>query len=506
MVQSKFAIAMMLLPVAFVLLPYQQEWVKDKSPLKIWKKARQIGFSFVATYGKVVNAIAGRRLCVVLSAGQRQSIELAQKAKEHVEAIARVEQAARGFEFIEREHWGTVYEEHDGVIIGKAEITQSVIHFPSNRARLIFLPANPETARGYTGDVLADEFAFHRDAKRIYAAIYPSITRGHSIEIGSTCFGESGVFYELCEKKNGFSKHCTTIHEAVAQGLDADIKTLRDGCPDEDIWQQEYECIFLSSASSWISWEDIQRASSVDSVVIDIKRDGDFKVAMREIEAAMERFPLPNGALCYSGGDIARRRDLTVFWPLHYFPALGMAITPFIVRMRGRKFKEQRAVAELLIEKYGSRRHCQDRTGIGEQLAEELVDKYGEARVEPIGFTMEVKEDLAVRTRRRFEDGLIKIPDNREVHAGIHAVKKFPTAAGHFRFDAERTDQGHADEFWGLSLGLMAAEGLPAAALSSSDGELIRPARRSVTSVSTRELVTRERIEMGVRERERRAW
>jgi len=83
---------------------------------------------------------------------------------------------------------------------------------------MIFLPANPDTARGYTGNVLADEFASHKKAKEIYAAVYPSITRGYSMEIGSTCRGESGMFYELCEKENGFSKHCTTIYDAVAQG------------------------------------------------------------------------------------------------------------------------------------------------------------------------------------------------------------------------------------------------------------------------------------------------
>ena len=33
-------------PSKQIFLQYQREWIDDKSPLKIWKKARQIGFSF----------------------------------------------------------------------------------------------------------------------------------------------------------------------------------------------------------------------------------------------------------------------------------------------------------------------------------------------------------------------------------------------------------------------------------------------------------------------------
>lgn len=415
---------------ASVLLPYQRAWVQDKSQLKIWLKARQIGFSFCSTYRSVVDMIGRKTLWVALSAGQRQSFELARKAKEHIDAIAKVEQAARGYEFLE-EKWGIV----DG-----AEVTQSVIHLPSNKARFIFLPANPDTARGYTGNVLADEFAFHKDAKRIYAAIYPSITRGYSIEIGSTAFGESGMFYELCTKENGFSKHRTTIYEAVEQGLDANIELLREGCPDEDIWQQEYCCEFISDATSWIPWELITQAQSID--------------ATTELPEEFER----RGEL-YLGVDIGRRKDLTVICLIERIGDVSWVRA--LVRMRGMPFKAQRERIEGMMESLRVRRCCQDASGLGMQMAEELVEKYGEMRVEPIEFTMPVKEDMAVRTRRAFEQATIRIPDDRNLRAGIHAVRRIPTAAGHFRFDAERTEQGHADEFWALSLALLAADATP---------------------------------------------
>jgi phage FluMu gp28-like protein len=424
-------------PSKQIFLKYQQDWINDKSPLKIWKKARQIGFSFTGTFRATIDCVRRKTLWILLSAGQRQSNELAQKAREHVEAIGRIEQAARGYEFVEQEGTGVFEKENVGEFVQNVELTQSIIHFPSNRSRMIFLPANPDTARGYTGNVLADEFAFHKDAKRIYAAIYPSTTRGYSIEIGSTCYGESGMFYELCEKENGFSKHTTTIYDAVEQGLQADIVKLREGCPDDDIWDQEYCCKFISDASSWITWEQIHAAESKYATI------------------DLVPYFIPTGRL-YLGVDIGRRKDLTVIYLME--EVLGVMWTRAIVRMRAARFADQRAKIEWFMDTYPIRRLCQDSTGLGMQLAEELQEKYGSWRVEPVTFSLAVKEDLAVRTRRAYEEQSIRIPDESNLRGAIHAVRKIPTAANNFRFDAERTDAGHADEFWAQSLALLAGD------------------------------------------------
>jgi phage FluMu gp28-like protein len=92
------------------------------------------------------------------------------------------------------------------------------------------------------------------------------------------------------------------------------------------------------------------------------------------------------------------------------------------------------------------------------QLAEELQEKYGTSRVEAVTFNLAVKEDLAVRTRRAYEEQSIRIPDESNLRGAIHAVRKIPTTAGNFRFDADRTEAGHADEFWAQSLALLAGD------------------------------------------------
>ncbi|MGI0014235.1 MAG: hypothetical protein ACREBU_12460, partial [Nitrososphaera sp.] len=99
-----------------------------------------------------------------------------------------------------------------------------------------------------------------------------------------------------------------------------------------------------------------------------------------------------------------------------------------------------------------------DASGLGAMLAEELAAKWG-ARVEPVVFTAAIKEALAVRVKRLLEERRLKIPYDPAIRAALGSVKRYVTAAGNVRFDAERTDlSGHADHFWALALALHAAE------------------------------------------------
>jgi phage FluMu gp28-like protein len=116
------------------------------------------------------------------------------------------------------------------------------------------------------------------------------------------------------------------------------------------------------------------------------------------------------------------------------------------------------------------RRACIDSTGMGAPLAESLEREFG-ARVEPVTFTAAVKEDMAYRVKRRMEQRLDLIPEAPEIARAFGAVKKLVTVAGNTRFDAERTDLGHADEFWAKALADLAAEQQPISHLS--DGVIV---------------------------------
>jgi hypothetical protein len=111
--------------------------------------SRQSGKSFAFSLRRIIRGIACGRNQLFLSAGERQSRELMMKAAEHLRLLK------RGFDLVERD------------IIEDVRYTAMEITI-KNGPRILGLPANPRTARGFTGDVLLDEF---------YAAIYASVTR-----------------------------------------------------------------------------------------------------------------------------------------------------------------------------------------------------------------------------------------------------------------------------------------------------------------------------------------
>jgi len=71
------------------------------------------------------------------------------------------------------------------------------IEFPGG-SRITALPANPDTARGFSANVLLDEFAFHQDSRAIWKALFPVISKpGLKLRVISTPNGKGNKFYEL---------------------------------------------------------------------------------------------------------------------------------------------------------------------------------------------------------------------------------------------------------------------------------------------------------------------
>lgn len=400
-----------------ILLPYQRRWIEDRSQLKIVLKARQIGFSFAMALEGVLLAIEEPCNVLFLSASLRQSRELMEKVYLHLRALNLL----------------------TGDLIQKARenAEECAIEVAGGRSRLISLPANPDTVRGFTGHVFLDEFAFHRDDRAIWRAIYPTVTRGYKLRVASTPNGKQNLFYELWTHGRGFSRHRVDIYQAVAEGLPVNIDALREGTPDADTWAQEFECAFIDAATAFLTYDMIS--------------------SCEDPAAAMEPAEEPDEARrrgrLYLGVDIGRKRDLTVMWVV--LDVLGVLWTWAVKVMERAPFRVQRDALFALLPYV--ERACIDATGLGAQLAEEAQEAFGCYRVEAVTFTGAVKESLAMGLRRKFEDRLVRIPPDVKVREDLHSVRKLTTAAGNIRFDAEHTDDGHADRFWALALAVHAA-------------------------------------------------
>ncbi len=495
------------------LLPYQRRWVDDGSQLKIVVKARQIGYSFAATLRAVLECVRRKTTWIFLSKGERQSRLLMEKVQEHIQSCGIVAQASESAFF-------------EGTLIKQLETRFA------NGSVIYGLPANPDTARGYTGNVTLDEFAFHADAEKIYAALFPSITRGFGLEVISTPNGEQGKFYELAKaaglvgKVTGdrlqvsgaerssdleihnssfcvhhssgpvscnlspatWSAHWCDVYQAIREGLKIDLNLLRAGCDDETAWQQEYCCQFVSSAENFIPPELLAACLSAEATLPLNSSLHDHSLP-----------DLPNSSAASAPGPRSAEENRNSKFEIQNpeeghrvsnfeFPVSSfgpLAITRMVKTFTNTPFAEQLEFARELLAQRGAngeplvRRAAIDATGMGAPLAEALATEFG-PRVEPVVFTAAIKEDLAYRTRRRMESRLSLLPDAPDVRRAFSAIKRLVTATGALRFDAARSDAGHADAFWAKALADYAAESQPVPRLAEgflADGvPIISPA------------------------------
>ena len=412
---------------AVPLYGYQKRWIADKHRFKAGRITRQGGKSFMLSLDSVLEGADTGVNEIILSAGERQSKEVIEKAKMHTEAMSIAASAI----------------EEDFFADAQCKMLSIVL---PNRARIIGLPANPATARGFTGNVRLDEFAFHKDSDKIWTALFPTISRGYKLSVVSTPQGKQNKFYNICTNtENGFSKHVVDIYQAIADGAPFNAEELKQGLDDEDAWQQEYMVQFLDEATAFLTFELIAGCET-EGVPQEIK--------LEDFVASMLDWPVVGHV--YIGVDIGRKKDLTIIYVLEKLGDVfytRAAFTLFNV-----KFAAQEQFLWQIISRLKATRACIDCTGIGAQLAENTVTKFGMYRIEPVTFTNEVKNDLATRVLRTFQDRRIRIPISQTLRNDLHSIKKTMTAAGNIRFDAERTKDGHADRFWALSLALMASD------------------------------------------------
>jgi len=451
------------------LLDWQKRYIDDPSRFKLVVACAQSGKSFATSLEFVLRALRKKKgLGILLSASERQSVELMEKVKVHCQAMNAVVDYEDGF-------------------FEQTEIAQHSARFP-NGARIIALPANPDTARGYSGDVFLDEFALHRDSKSIWAAMMTRATRGYDVRVASTIKGTNNKFYELVKslgmheggrpesqpvKKAGWSGHWVDIYMCREQGLKVDIEGLREAIGDEDIWLQDYCNVAISDASQYIA-DELWTACESDEA--SLEWDGTFRFG-----------------LC-AGFDVARSRDLSVITIVE--PVADLVVVRGLILMNRMKFSDQmaraREVASVIQE--GGGRFAIDSTGIGAQMAETLRDEF--PCVEAVNFatradtgaldekqqaiTEPVKNRMAGELKRRVEDRLLRVPESPMLRRSVRAVKKYVGPTGAVRLDAARTESGHADEFWSLALAVSAAAG-PRNYVPASEGGLFgRPVMAGV--------------------------
>lgn len=411
---------------ALELYTYQKRWLADRARFKIGMMARQTGKTFTNTLELVDDVFAnwteGRRIrWVILSRGERQAREaMNEGVKRHAQA------------------YGAALTDMDYEFEGGAGAKYKALEvaFP-NDSRITALPANPDTARGFSANVLLDEFAFHQDSRAIWRALFPVISAGWKLRVVSTPNGKNNKFYELMTAEDSiWSRHTVDIYQAVNDGLTRNIGELRAGIADEDAWKQEYELEWLDEALAWLPYDMISACEH--------ERAGD-----------PERY---EGNPVFIGNDIAARNDLWVAWVVE--PIGDVLWTREIKVLKRATFAEQDRTMDELFRRYRVARLAMDQTGMGEKPVEDAKRRYGESRVEGVLFTGPSKLLLATAGKEAFEDRKIRIPEGDvALRADLHSLQKIVGPTGAPRLVAEREGGSHADRTWACFLAVNAAGG-----------------------------------------------
>lgn len=427
-------------------LPYQRAWIEDQSRFKIGMFTRRGGKTF-GSCGEIVDdcvkAEIDRRKVrwTILSRSEATAKEALEDAlkpmtKAYYAVLSGLARRAQP-EFVQDEFHVPAHQRE--VVQGEQVFTVDVpearyrtqeVHFPSG-SRVVALSASPDAARGFGGNLLLDEFAFHADSRRIWGSAYPVAARGgHKIRVISTPNGKGNKFFELMTTAdNGWSKHFVDIYEAVKQGLDVNVDELRRGMADEDAWAQEFELAWLDAASAWLDYDLISSCESNSA--------GDPSLYM--------------GGPCFVGVDIAARNDLFVIW---VDEAVGdVLVTREIIAERRISFAKQDALLDDVFERYRVVRCAMDQTGMGEKPVEDAKRRHGESRVEGVLFSPATKLDLATHLKERMQDRRKRIPAGDPVlRADLHSIRSQVGLTGQRRLVADGETDGHADRFWAAAL------------------------------------------------------
>src|SRR5688500_8865554 len=139
--------------------PYQAKAFHNKTDgIQVWLWGRQTGKSFTLAAWAIDRLITKPGHTVtVLSNSKFNGSELNLKCAEICRLL------------------GHAFEQVDLSADNKFETMrfETRIHLCGQISRVLVLAANPRTARGFSGDLILDEFAFHEDGAAIWNEAYP---------------------------------------------------------------------------------------------------------------------------------------------------------------------------------------------------------------------------------------------------------------------------------------------------------------------------------------------
>jgi phage FluMu gp28-like protein len=326
-------------------------------------------------------------------------------------------------------------------------------------SRVVSYPS--KAPRGKGGDIYLDELAHYLRDDKVYMGSTALIARHPRAQMSviSTPSGRSGTFWAISrnetEKKYDqyyrmcvpwwLSRHyCKDVrvaaHDPLIWQMETDdrlkkygrltIHEQRGSLLLED-FQQEFECAYIDEAHSYYPWSLINRVT-------------------RDLELHDDSVGWDVSGRLYAGFDVGRKKDSSALVIVeevdgHYF-------FRYVHEWHRMPFEDQKAILDECMGNLPIARLHIDATGIGIQLAESMVEQYGEERVRAESFTQQGKEMWAGDFKILMEKNNVTLPQHRNLRNQIHSIRKIILPGGKPRFDSEKNAKHHGDLYWAAAM------------------------------------------------------
>lgn len=399
------------------LFPYQREWALCWDRFAICNKARQIGTSHATAAATVLWAMMGEQTSII-SIGQDEGDEFLLKCRMHAEMLCEL-----------------------GSVWARATPTASKLSFTNTSGRILARPST-SAGRSLSGNVVLDEFAYHgTNDGRVWDGAAAVTLHNGRLRIISTPNGTGNLFHEVWtnpKSNKGYRKFEFPIKRAIADGMSLNMDQLWSMAHgDPRVFAQIFECSFLDGAEQYLATSDITAAIDDDACG---QCQGDI----------------------YAGLDVGLVNDLSSLVIVRQDAYTGRCHIVDREDWKRTDWTAQQEGIEAAHRRWNFRRLCVDATGLGSVPAELLQKKLGRQRVEPVTFSSQTKEELATTLYQAFADRMVVMRRDRDLVDDLCAIRRIVTTGGAVRYDAERSERGHADRAWALALALYACSSKPA--------------------------------------------
>ncbi len=323
--------------------------------------------------------------------------------------------------------------------------------------RIKVLAANPRTARGFSGDLILDEFAFHENSAAIWEAAEPILSSNPDFlcRIASTGNGKHNMFYRMVSgglrapglpadsetategkrMTNDQGQRTNEIPNPNSEGLEVGMKTSPPFA--EGIFYRSAAGFTVSRVSRTAAHAmGVQvfdpatraaispaeaRAKALDKRAYDQNyecafADENMTLLSCELISAAERSPITIDEQVWSpesiirmaraegrlevGNDIGRNRDLSCVSVIERAGSLRRVIA--MLRMQGMRLPEQQKQLDIVCGMPKFKCYCGDITGLGLGLVEYLQERWGRTRIVGVNFSTSepISEYIAAEGRK----------------------------------------------------------------------------------------------------------